>query len=582
MADSGITVLASGTLIQANAVDYLMLIIYFGFVVGIGLMAGRQVSESLDFFLSGRSMPAWVTGLAFISANLGAVEIMGMSASGAQFGLPTVHYFWIGAIPAMLFLGVVMMPFYYGSKVRSVPEFMARRFGPGAHLVNSISFAVAQLLIAGINLFLLGSIVHALLGWPLWVALLVAAAVVLSYITLGGLKAAIYNEVLQFFVIVAALLPLTLLGLHKVGGWSGLKQQITDAAGKGGAPSAADQLNSWPGQALSGFDSSVLSVIGIVFGLGFVLSFGYWTTNFVEVQRAMASDSISSARKTPIIGAFPKMFIPFITILPGMLAAVLVSEIAKVKAGGSVPGGSSGHGVTYNDSLLLLMRDVLPNGLLGLAIAGLLAAFMAGMAANISAFNTVLSYDLVGDYLLKGRDDAFYLRIGRWATVGATIVAVFTAGLASNFSNIMNYLQTLFGFFNAPLFATFILGMFWKRMTPTAGWLGLVSGTLSAIAVAFLSEDAFGSLSTGVIPVGGQGAAFLAAGVAFVVDVVLSIAVSLVTEPKPVSELKGLVYSETPKEDLVDGREAGYPWYRRTLPLAGVALVMVIALNAAF
>jgi len=582
MAGSGITVLSTDTLINATAADYLMLVIYFGFVVGIGLMAGRQVSESLDFFLSGRSMPAWVTGLAFISANLGAVEIMGMSASGAEFGLPTVHYFWIGAIPAMLFLGVVMMPFYYGSKVRSVPEFMLRRFGPGAHLVNSLSFAIAQLLIAGINLYLLGSIVHAMLGWPLWVALIVAAAVVLSYITLGGLKAAIYNEVLQFFVIVAALLPLTLLGLHKVGGWDGLKEKLTAAAGKGGAAPAAEQLNSWPGQALSGIDSSVLSVIGIVFGLGFVLSFGYWTTNFVEVQRAMASDSISSARKTPIIGAFPKMFVPFITILPGMLAAVLVTEIAKVKSGGTVPGGSSGSGVTYNDSLLLLMRDLLPNGLLGLAIAGLLAAFMAGMAANISAFNTVLSYDLVGDYLVKGREDSYYLRVGRIATVGATIIAIFTAGLAANFSNIMTYLQTLFGFFNAPLFATFILGMFWKRMTATAGWVGLVSGTLSAVAVAFLSQDAFGSLSTGVIPVGGQGAAFLAASTAFVVDVVLSIGVSLVTKPKPAAELKGLVYSETPREDLVDAHEASYPWYRRTLPLAGVALVMVIALNAAF
>jgi SSS family solute:Na+ symporter len=582
MAGSGITVLATDTLIDANAADYLMLVIYFGFVVGIGLMAGRQVSESLDFFLSGRSMPAWVTGLAFISANLGAVEIMGMSASGAEFGVPTVHYFWVGAIPAMLFLGVVMMPFYYGSKVRSVPEFMLRRFGPGAHLVNSLSFAVAQLLIAGINLYLLGSIVHALLGWPLWVALIVAAAVVLSYITLGGLKAAIYNEVLQFFVIVAALLPLTLLGLHQVGGWGGLKEKLTAASGENGAAPASEQLNSWPGQLLSGFDSSLLSVIGIVFGLGFVLSFGYWTTNFVEVQRAMASDSISSARRTPIIGAFPKMFVPFITILPGMIAAVLVAEIAKVKAGGTVPGGSSGSGVTYNDSLLLLMRDLLPNGLLGLAIAGLLAAFMAGMAANISAFNTVFSYDLWGDYLVKDRDDSYYLRIGRIATVGATVVAIFTAGLAANFANIMTYLQTLFGFFNAPLFATFILGMFWKRMSATAGWVGLVSGTLSAVAVAFLSEDAFGSLSTGTIPVAGQGAAFLAASVAFVVDISLSVVVSLVTKPKPASELKGLVYSETPKEDLVDAREADYPWYRRTLPLAGVALVMVIALNAAF
>src|SRR3954463_1819765 len=279
------TVLAS-TIIDASPVDYLIVFLYFAVVLGIGLLARRQISDSLDFFLSGRSLPAWVTGLAFISANLGAVEIMGMSANGAQFGVPAVHYFWIGAIPAMLFLGVVMMPFYYGSKVRSVPEFMRRRFGTGAHLVNAISFAVAQLLIAGINLFLLGSIVHALLGWPLWVALIVAAALGLSHITRGGLSAAIYNEVRQFFVIVASLLPLTLLGLHRVGGWSGLTDKITAAADAGHGAPADQQLNSWPGQALTGFDSGLLSVIGIVFGLGFVLSFGYWTTNFVEVQRA--------------------------------------------------------------------------------------------------------------------------------------------------------------------------------------------------------------------------------------------------------------------------------------------------------
>ncbi len=577
-----ITTLASGTLINVGAVDYLVLALYFAVVLGIGWAASRQVSDSVDFFLSGRSLPAWVTGLAFISANLGAVEIMGMSANGAQYGISTVHYFWVGAIPAMLFLGLVMMPFYYGSKVRSVPEFMLRRFGPGAHLVNALSFAVAQLLIAGINLYLLGSIVHALLGWPLWAALIVAAVVVLSYITLGGLKAAIYNEVLQFFVIVASLAPLTLIGLHRVGGWSGLSDKITAAADQGAGPPAEQQLNSWPGQALTGFDSPVLSVIGIVFGLGFVLSFGYWTTNFVEVQRALATDSISAARKTPIIGAFPKMFVPFITIVPGMIAAVLVTEMADLKAGGSPAGGASGDGVAYNDALLLLMRDVLPNGLLGLAITGLLAAFMAGMAANISAFNTVLSYDLWGDYVVKGRPDGYYLRVGRVATVAATVIAIGTALIASSFGNIMDYLQTLFGFFNAPLFATFILGMFWKRMTATAGWVGLVSGTVSAIVVAYLSEDAFGSLSTGVIPVSGQGAAFIAASTAFVVDLVLSIAVSLVTTPKPVSELVGLVYSETPKEQRTDPHEASYPWYRRTLPLAAVALVMVVVLNAAF
>jgi len=579
---ASLTPLASDTIIDAHAVDYLIIVLYFGFVLGIGLLARRQISDSVDFFLSGRSLPAWVTGLAFISANLGAVEIMGMSANGAQFGLPAVHYFWIGAVPAMLFLGVVMMPFYYGSKVRSVPEFMLRRFGPPAHLVNAISFAVAQLLIAGINLYLLGSIIRALLGWNLTVALIVAALIVLSYITLGGLSAAIYNEVLQFFVIVAALLPLTLIGLNRVGGWGGLQDKITAAAdGNDAIAPAAQQLNSWPGTALTGFSSDFLSVVGIVFGLGFVLSFGYWTTNFVEVQRAMATDSISSARKTPIIGAFPKILIPFITIVPGMIAAVLVTEIADFKAGQTVPGGAEGE-IAYNDALIYLMRDVLPNGLLGVAIAGLLAAFMAGMAANISAFNTVLSYDLWERYVVKDRDDAYYLKVGRLATVAATVIAIGTAGFAANFSNIMNYLQTLFGFFNAPLFATFILGMFWKRMTATAGWVGLVAGTLSAVLVAFLSEDAFGSFSLGVIGISGQGASFVAAGAAFVVDIVLSVVVSLVTKPKPASELRGLVYSETPKEDLVDADEASYPWYRRTLPLAGVALALVVVLNIAF
>ncbi|WP_191563078.1 sodium:solute symporter family protein [Janibacter melonis] len=572
---------AADTLIDANAVDYLLVALYFAFVLGVGIMARRSVSDSVDFFLSGRSLPAWVTGLAFISANLGAVEIMGMSANGAEIGMPTFHYFWVGAVPAMLFLGVVMMPFYYGSKVRSVPEFMYRRFGTGAHVVNAFSFALAQLLIAGVNLYLLGSIVQALLGWPLWVALIVAAAIVLSYITLGGLSAAIYNEVLQFFVIVAALLPLTLIGLHRVGGWGGLNDKITaaaqDAPSDAGVASASQQLDSWPGQALSGFDSPILSVIGIVFGLGFVLSFGYWTTNFVEVQRALASDSISSARKTPIIGAFPKMFIPFIVIIPGMVSAVLVTEMIDLKNGGTPTGGASGD-VKYNDALLLLMRDVLPNGLLGLAIAGLLAAFMAGMAANISAFNTVFSYDIWERYVRKDRSDDYYLRIGRLATVAATIIAIFTASIAGGFSNIMDYLQTLFGFFNAPLFATFILGMFWKRMTPTAGWTGLVAGTLSAVTLWVCGNPDM--LALFELP--GQGLAFAAASTAFVVDVVVSVAVTMVTKPKPASELKGLVYSETPKEDLVDPHEAGRPFYQRTVPLAGIALVIVVVLNFAF
>jgi SSS family solute:Na+ symporter len=553
--------------LDANWVDYLLVVAYFAVVLMIGAAARRRVSDSLDFFLSGRSLPAWVTGLAFVSANLGAVEIVGMSANGAQYGMPTMHYFWIGAVPAMLFLGIVMMPFYYGSKVRSVPEFMRRRFGTGAHLVNALSFAIAQILIAGINLFLLAKIVELLLGWPLWLSLVVAAAVVLSYITFGGLSAAIYNEVLQFFVIVAALLPLTLIGLHRVGGVDGLLDKVRDAD--------AEQLRSWPGTQLSTFDSPLLSVIGIVFGLGFVLSFGYWTTNFVEVQRAMATKSMSAARSTPIIGAFPKMFVPFIVVVPGMIAGVLVSDVVEAKA-------AADPDFEYNNAILGLMEETLPNGLLGVAIAGLLAAFMAGMAANISAFNTVFSYDLWQQYVKKDRPDGYYLKVGRWATVGATVTAIGTAIIASGYQNLMDYLQTLFGFFNAPLFATFILGMFWKRMTPTAGWVGLVSGTGAAVLVALLSEDAFGETSLGVISLGGQGASFVAASAAFVVDILVSVAVTMVTRPKPVHELAGLVYSETPKEVRTDPDAHRLPWYQSPVPLAGIALVMVVALNVIF
>ena len=555
--------------LDANWIDYLLVALYFAFVIGIGLMAKRSVSTGLDFFLSGRSLPAWVTGLAFISANLGAVEVMGMSANGAQFGVPTVHYFWIGAVPAMLFLGIVMMPFYYGSKVRSVPEFMRRRFGTGAHLVNALSFAIAQLLIAGINLFLLAKILNILLGWNLYVSLVVAAAIVLSYITLGGLSAAIYNEVLQFFIIVAALLPLTLVGLHKVGGYGGLKEKIM-AAGDGEA-----QISSWPGTNLTAIDSPLLSVIGLVFGLGFVLSFGYWTTNFVEVQRAMASNSISAGQRAPIIGSFPKMFVPFIVIFPGMIAAVVASEVADAKASGD-------PNFDYNNSLLYLIRDLLPNGMLGIAITGLLAAFMAGMAANISAFNTVFSYDLWETYIVKDRSDDYYLGVGRIATVGATVVAIGTALIARNYQNIMDYLQTLFGFFNAPLFATFILGMFWKRMSATAGWMGLVSGTLAAVFVGVISTDVLGPMSQGWIGLTGQGASFVAATAAFVVDIVVSIIATLMTSPKPEPELRGLVYSLTPRSDFHDENEAALAWYQQPNRLALISLIMVIILNIAF
>jgi SSS family solute:Na+ symporter len=565
------TTLAAENVLRLNLgwLDYVLVAIYFVFVLGIGFIARSQISTSLDFFLSGRRLPAWVTGLAFISANLGAIEIMGMSANGAEVGVSTMHYYWIGAVPAMLFLGVVMMPFYYGSKVRSVPEFMRRRFGPGAHLVNAISFAFAQILIAGVNLFLLATVINALVGWPRWLSLIVAAAVVLSYITLGGLSAAIYNEVLQFFVILAALVPLTVFGLIRVGGWNGLKDKVIDTVSDGKVTASVhDQLTTWPGQALSGFNSPVWSVIGIVFGLGFVLSFGYWTTNFVEVQRAMASNSMSAARRSPIIAAFPKMFIPFVIIVPGMIAAAAIGDMIRLK--------STGKGdITYNDAMLLMIRDILPNGLLGVAVAGLLASFMAGMAANISAFNTVFSYDIWQDYVVKDRPDHYYIVVGRIATVAAALLAIFTALIAAGYSNLMDYLQTLFGFFNAPLFATFILGMFWKRMTSTAGWAGLVAGTLSAVFVFILSK-------VGVINLPGQGMPFVAASAAFVIDIVVSVAVTMVTTPKPVTELAGLVYSETPREVFGDPESAGKAWYYRPVPLAAVALTLTIILNVVF
>ncbi|CAL9346580.1 hypothetical protein SUDANB95_00377 [Actinosynnema sp. ALI-1.44] len=550
--------------LDAGPLDYALLAIYFAFVLGIGFLARRSVSSSLDFLLSGRSLPAWVTGLAFISANLGAIELLGMAANGAQYGMATVHYYWIGAIPAMVFLGLVMMPFYYGSKVRSVPEFLRRRFGKGAHLVNALSFAAAQVLIAGVNLYALAFLLNLMLGWPIPLSVVIAAAIVLTYTTLGGLSAAIYNEVLQFFVIVAALLPLTIVGLHKVGGWQGLVDKVT--AGPGGS----EQLSAWPATELTGIQNPVLSVIGIVFGLGFVLSFGYWTTNFAEVQRALSAKSMSAARRTPIIGAYPKALIPFVIIIPGIIAAVVVPELAALKAGD----GSSG--IVYNNALPALIGELLPNGMLGIAITGLLASFMAGVAANVSSFNTVFTYDLWQDYVRKDRPDEYYLRIGRLATIGGTLVAIGTAFLAAGYGNIMDYIQALFSFFNAPLFATFILGMFWKRMSAAAGWTGLVAGTLAAVVVFVLAE-------TGAVDLPGQGASFVGAGAAFVVDIVVSVAVTLFTRPVPQERLVGLVWSMTPKEDRrhsATGEDAG--WYRSPALLGVGVLVLTVVLNIVF
>src|SRR5689334_626786 len=402
---------ASALSLDVSALDYAILGIYFLVVLGIGAVARLSIKTDVDFFLSGRRLPAWITGLAFVAANLGALEVLGMAANGAQYGVATVHFYWIGAVPAMVFLGIVMMPFYYGAKVRSVPEYLRMRFNNPTHALNALTFAVATVLIAGVNLFALALIINLMLGWSISVAILVAAAIVLVYITLGGLTSAIYNEVLQFFIIVAALLPLTLVALHDMGGWGGLQDKVKGSALKEGG------LHAWQGLGIGSVTNPIdANWIAIVFGLGFVLSFGYWTTNFAEVQRALSAKNLSAAQRTPLIGAYPKIFIPALTVIPGLVALVTVHGL-----GGKDPN------LQYNNAIPLLIGHYFPEGMLGLAVTGLLAAFMAGVAANVTSFNTVVTYDLWQDYVRPNRDSQYYVRVGRLATVGGLIIAIGTA-----------------------------------------------------------------------------------------------------------------------------------------------------------
>src|SRR4051812_40827339 len=504
-------------------------------VLGIGFAAKRYIRSSLDYFLSGRSLPAWITGLAFISANLGATEVLGMAANGAQYGVATVNYYWIGAIPAMVFLGLVMMPFYYGSKVRSVPEYLLQRFNTASHKFNSWTFALATILIAGVNLYALALVLKFLLGWPIIVGIIVAAVIVAAYITLGGLSSAIYNEVLQFFVILAALIPIAIVGLHDVGGWNGLQDKFR------GTKLGEAGLHALQGTQVGDVTSPIgVSWIGIVFGLGFVLAFGYWTTNFAEVQRALSAKDLSAAERTPLIGAVPKLFLPFVMILPGMIALVVIPGL-----------GSSQPNMEYNNAIPLLMNEYLPNGMLGIALTGLMASFMAGVAANVSAFNTVVTTDLVEPYLKKGQSDEWYVRFGRIATIAGIGVSIFTALIASTYDNLMNYLQALFSIFNAPLFATFIIGMFWKRMTPAAGFWGLIAGTITAAGLFVAHKAAWIKFGSDLDE------SMWGAGMAFVVDAVVTVAVSLRTTPKPVSELQGLVYGMA----NIDEEARAYKWW---------------------
>jgi SSS family solute:Na+ symporter len=543
--------------IHASTLDYAILAVYFLVVLGIGAVAKLTIKTDIDYFLSGRSLPAWITGLAFMAANLGALEILGMAANGAQYGVATVHFYWIGAIPAMVFLGIVMMPFYYGAKVKSVPEYLRLRFGDFAHALNSASFAVATVLIAGVNLFALALVVHLLLGWTIAVSIFVAAAIVLVYITLGGLTSAIYNEVLQFFIIVASLAPLVIVGLHAVGGVNGLENKVRHSSlGNLG-------LHAWKGLGIG----HVTNPIGgnwlvMVLGLGFVLSFGYWTTNFAEVQRALSAKNMSAARRTPLIGAYPKLLFPIFTIIPGLIALVVIPGLGK-----------SDPSLQYNAAIPLLIGKYLPEGMLGLAITGLLAAFMAGVAANVTAFNTVVTYDLWQAYVRKDRDSAYYIRVGRIATFFGLLVSIGTAFIAQSNSNIMNYVQELFSIFNAPLFATFIIAMYWKRATPLAGGLSLIAGMAAAETTHLLA-------SNGAINLGSKiASSWYEAIFAFAADAVVLVLVSLVTKPKPEEELRGLVWGLKRPEQESDSVVGDQAWYRSPVILGAGALVLSIILD---
>jgi solute:Na+ symporter, SSS family len=551
---------AFGAAIQLHAttLDYGILAVYFLVVLGIGGVARLTVKTDVDYFLSGRSLPAWITGLAFMAANLGALEILGMAANGAQYGVATVHYYWIGAVPAMVFLGIVMMPFYYGAKVKSVPEYLRLRFGKFAHVWNSASFAVATVLISGVNLFALALVVHLMLGWTLAVSIFVAAAIVMVYVGLGGLTSAIYNEVLQFFTVVASLLPLVIVGLHSVGGVHGLERRIKHSAlGNLG-------LHAWRGLGLG----HVTNPIGgdwlvMVLGLGFVLGFGYWTTNFAEVQRALSAKNMSAARRTPLIGAYPKLIFPLMTVVPGLIALAVIPGLGKAN-------------LQYNDAIPLLMGKYLPEGLLGLGITGLLAAFMAGVAANVTAFNTVVTYDLWQSYIQKERDPGYYIRVGRIATFGGLVISIGTAFIAKGNSNIMNYVQALFSIFNAPLFATFIIAMYWKRATPLAGGLSMIAGSTAAETLLLLG-------SNHVINIGSKIAStWYEACAAFAVDAVVLVVVSLVTRPRDPEDLRGLVWGLKRPEQEGDSIVGDDAWYRQPIVLGVGALVIALTLDIIF
>jgi SSS family solute:Na+ symporter len=543
-------------------VDYAILALYFSFVLGIGWVLKKTVSTSEDFLTSGRSVPVWITSLAFIAANLGAQEVIGMCASGAKYGIMTAHFYWVGAIPAMLFVGVFMMPFYYGSRARSVPEYLKLRFDEKTRAFNAVTFAAMTVFSSGISMYALGLLFQLVLGWSFTASVLLSAAIVLVYTFLGGLTSAIYNEVVQFFLIVLGFAPLAMLATAKAGGWEGMASRLPPV-----------MTHSWQYMGDASQNPMGVELFSMIAGLAFVLSFGYWCTDFLVVQRAMAADSMSAARRTPLIAAFPKMIMPFIVIVPGIAAVALMN----MDIGYSLP--RKGNAYDYDQALTTLMAQFYPSGMLGLGLTALMASFMSGMAGNVTAFNTVWTYDIYQSYIRRQAPDSHYLTVGRVTTVVGILLSVGTAYLAQLYNNIMDLLQLVFGFVNAPLFATFLLGMFWRRTTGHGAFTGLVTGTAAAALTHGLTvaEGKGGWLGLVAEFPSTMAQNFWIAICAWTACFTITIAVSLVTRAKQDSELVSLVYGLTKLPS-----EPGVVWYKRPGPLAIFVAILCFFLNLIF
>ena len=565
---------------KLTLIDWLIMATYFVFVLGIGIALRRYMKSSSDFFLSGRSIPAWIAGLAFLSANLGAQEVIGMAASGAKYGISTSHFYWVGAIPAMVFVGLFMMPFYYGSRAHSVPEYLKLRFDEKTRGFNAITFAAMTVFSSGISMYAMGLLLNLLLGWDFSLSIWVSAGIVLAYILLGGLTSAIYNEVLQFFLIVFGLAPLVFLGLRDAGGWARLEAKLAGVAvSRGYAPGAWTDTWRWMND--SSANPMGVEWFGLAMGVGFVLSFGYWCTDFLVVQRAMAADSMQAARRTPLIAAIPKMFFPFLVILPGMIAIALTSQAGET--GFSLPKREDGQ-FNYDMAIPLMLAHYFPNGLLGLGLTALIASFMSGMAGNVTAFNTVWTYDIYQSYVKRDGSDQHYLWMGRMATVFGVVVSVGAAYLATRFNNIMDLLQLVFAFVNAPLFATFLLGMFWKRATGHGAFTGLLAGTIGAaihhgISLPFEAQAGIkgGWIMTLYRYPSEMAQNFWTAIVAWSLCFLLTILVSLITRPRKDSELSGLVWSLTAMPN-----DAQTSLLKRPVTLATVVILLAVVLNIIF